>query len=358
MSVTKKILFIGPHRPNRSPSQRFRMEQYFPYLKKAGFEFDYSWFINEKDDAVFYSQGKWPGKLGLFLKAVRVRLNDVLKKNSYDFIFIQREAFMTGSVFFEKQLSRAKAKLIYDFDDAIWLDDTSLSNQRLKWLKRPGKIADIIHMADEVVAGNNFLAAYARQFNTNTHVIPTVIDTTVFVPIERKYKDKVSIGWSGSLTTKKHFEIIIPALERLKEKFSDKIELIHIGDANMIYGDLQIENIQWNFENEIADLSRIDIGLMPLPDDDWSKGKCGFKALLYMSLAIPPVVSAVGVNTEIVHDGLNGLLAHSLQDWVDKVSTLITSSDLRGKLGREARKTVEKKFSVSSQWPKFISLFV
>src|SRR5262245_51303239 len=135
--MARRILFLGPHRPNRNGSQRFRMEQFFPYLTKAGFTFDYSWFLNEKDDLVFYSSGNLTGKLEILIKAVIIRLRDLFHANKYDVIFIQREAFMTGSVFFERKFSESKAKVIFDFDDAIWLEDTSLSNQKLKWLKRP-----------------------------------------------------------------------------------------------------------------------------------------------------------------------------------------------------------------------------
>src|SRR6476660_1728409 len=124
-----RILFIGPHRPNRNGSQRFRMEQYFPYLIQQGFTCDYSWYINAGDDKIFYSHGHWFGKTLLVLKAIKTRLTDVLKANCYQIIFIQREAFIFGSYFFEKQFARSKACVIFDFDDAIWLEDTSEANK-------------------------------------------------------------------------------------------------------------------------------------------------------------------------------------------------------------------------------------
>ncbi|MEP7128068.1 MAG: hypothetical protein ABI729_04330, partial [Chitinophagales bacterium] len=176
-----KILFIGPHRPNRNPSQRFRIEQFIPYLERSGFKCDYSWFLNEKDDRIFYSSGNVLQKFWIFLKAIAIRLRDVWHANRYDIIFIQREAFMTGSVFFERMLSRSKAKLVFDFDDAIWLEDTSEANKSLKWLKRPAKTADIISFADLVIAGNDYLATYVQQFNANVVVIPTVVDADRFI---------------------------------------------------------------------------------------------------------------------------------------------------------------------------------
>lgn len=356
----KKILFIGPHRPNRNGSQRFRMEQFFPYLESAGFECDYSWFINENDDAVIYSRGKWASKLRILLKATGMRLRDVMRAGHYDVIFIQREAFMTGSVFFERLFSRSKALMIFDFDDAIWLDDTSASNKNLAWLKRPQKTAGIIALSDAVIAGNSFLASYAGQFNPNVNVIPTVIDTNVYLPenTDPFPSQKICIGWSGSKTTVKHFAIIIPVLRKLKKKFGERIGFKLIGDKNFNAENLEIECSDWQFESEVSELGKIDIGLMPLPDDEWSKGKCGFKALQYMALEIPPVISPVGMNTEIVQHGVNGFFATSEEEWISCISLLIESHELRKKMGYEARKTVIKRYSVQSQLESLISILL
>jgi len=335
------------------------MEQFFPYLQQAGFQYDYSWFMNENDDRIFYSAGNRIGKMNIFLKAVSIRLRDVLRANQYDVIFIQREAFMTGSVFFEKQFSRSKAKMIYDFDDAIWLEDTSSHNKNLSWLKRPSKTADIIRLSDVVIAGNSFLAAYAKQFNPRVHIIPTVIDTEIYFPSKELPLQvlPVCIGWSGSKTTMKHFAMLLPVLKKLKEKFGERIRYKVIGDKNFHSGDLQIEYSDWQFENETEEFNKFDIGLMPLPDDEWSRGKCGFKALLYMSLEIPPVISPVGVNTEIVQHGINGFLADTPDEWMTFISMLIESPGLRKKIGAAARQTVLEKYSVQSQLSSLISIF-
>lgn len=356
--MSTKILFIGPHRPNRNASQRFRMEQFFPYLQKKGFECDYSWFIDERSDRTFYSKGNTLSKLKIFLKAASIRFKDVQKANHYDVIFIQREAFMTGSVFFEKRFSRSTANVIFDFDDAIWLEDTSSFNKKLAWLKRPSKTADIIKLSDEVIVGNSFLAAYAKQFNEHVHIIPTVIDTTVYLPSRsnKSSPEKICIGWIGSSTTVKYFAGIIPVLKKLKEKFGDRIHFKLIGDKSFHIDDLEIESIEWHSETEVSDLNKIDIGLMPLPDNDWSRGKCGFKALQYMALQIPPVISPVGMNNEIIQPGVNGFLAASELEWIESISALIESPDLRNKIGVQARKTVVEKYSVQSQLDLLIFL--
>ena len=353
---TIKILFIGPHRPNRNGSQRFRMEQYFSYLEAAGFSCDYSWFLDEKEDRMLYSTGNTGGKLRVFMKAIIIRLRDVLHANKYDIIFIQREALMTGSVFFEKQFARSKAKVVFDFDYAIWLEDTSDANKSLTWLKRPSKTADIIKLASLVIAGNNYLADYARQFNKAVEIIPTVVDTTVFIPEKGAPDNRVCLGWSGSKTTVKHFATIIPALKILKEKYGSQIFFKIMGDKNFKVDGLTIESVDWNFDDEIKELNKIDIGLMPLPDDTWAKGKCGFKAIQYMALKIPPVVSPVGVNTEIIQHGENGFLASGSEEWLKCLSDLIETPELRNSIGTKARSTVIERYSVQSQAEKLIAL--
>jgi glycosyltransferase involved in cell wall biosynthesis len=356
--VPAKILFIGPHRPNRNASQRFRMEQFFPYLEQAGFECDYSWFIDAEDDRIFYSKGNGWGKLKIYLKAIRVRLNDVLRANRYDVIFIQREAFMTRSVFFERKFSRSKARVVFDFDDAIWLENVSAANKKVSWMKRPGKITDIIKMSDAVIAGNSFLAEYARRFNVNVHIIPTVIDTSVYLPsLKNKTTElPVCIGWIGSSTTVKYFETMVPVLKKIKAKYGEQVRFKLIGDKNFTVNDVPIDFIQWHFEKEVTDLQALDIGVMPLPDNEWSRGKCGFKALQYMALQIPPVISPVGMNAEIVQHGENGFLASTEEEWMEYLSQLVESPALRKEMGIRARQTVIEKYSVKAQLSSLISI--
>lgn len=349
-----KILFIGPHRPNRNPSQRFRMEQYFPYLAAQRFAFDYSWFIDEGDDRIMYSRGNTVGKFFLFMKAIVTRLGDVLKANRYDFIFVQREAFMTGSVFFEKRFSKSKAKLVFDFDDAIWLPDTSSANEKLAWLKRPSKTNDIIAISDLVIAGNPYLANHARAFNKNVVMIPTVVDTSVYKPMPKNHA-AVCIGWTGSSSTLRHFQILIPVLKQLKEHYGNAVRFCAISDKNDKLKEEWIEHIGWEINTEVALLHEFDIGIMPLPDDDWSKGKCGLKVIQYLSLGFPAVASPVGINPQLVLPAKNGYLASTDQEWFDALSKLIESPALRDQYGKSGRLLIEENYSVASQLPRLLS---
>ncbi len=294
----------------------------------------------------------------IFLKGSYRRLRDVWRGRKYDIIFVQREAFMTGSMIFERLFAMSKAKLVFDFDDAIWRHDVSHANRKLGWLKDAGKTGKIIAMSDLVIAGNRYLADFASNFNKNVIVIPTTIDTSVYIPeYSISVKEKIVIGWSGSMTTIRHFELAVPFLKALRNKYGDKLEFRVIGDENYSNDELGIKGLPWRREDEIVQLRKFDIGIMPIPDDEWSRGKCGLKGLQYMALEIATVMSPVGVNTEIIRDGINGFLADKEEEWVHKLSVLIEDEKLRRSLGMEARKTVEAEYSVNSQQFAYLSAF-
>ncbi len=352
-----QVLFIGMHRLDRSPSQRYRFEQYFQYLESKNIECELSYLISEEDDKILYSPGNYFGKLLIFIKSWKQRLKDVKRANSFDYIFIQREAFMTGTTYFEKKFAKSTAKLIFDFDDSIWLEDKNEANGKLAFLKNPSKTSKIIALCDTIVAGNQYLAEYAKRFNKNVVIIPTTIDTNWYKPETKKPKDKIIIGWSGSFSTIKHFESAIETLTEIKAKYGNKVSFKVIGDLNYRYEPLQITGQKWQSKTEVEDLQDIDIGIMPLPDINWTKGKCGLKGLQYMGLAIPTVMSPVGVNTKIITHGVNGFLASSDSEWIDYLSQLIESAELRKILGEAGRKTVEDYYSVDANREKYLNLF-
>ena len=355
----KSVLFLDMHREGRSPSQRFRYEQYLPLLKQKGFAVHHSYLLNESDDKIFYSQGKYLAKAWILFKSITRRINDLAQAHRFDYIFIQREAFMLGTSLFEKLFSYAKAKIIFDFDDSIWLHQVSSTspNRKLNFLKNPGKTAHIISLADVVVAGNPFLAEYARQFNPSVVIIPTTIDTGLYIPQEKKPSPTVTIGWSGSKTTIDHFKEALPALEILKNIYGNRLEIQVIGDSLYQNEKLGISGKAWSLTREVEDLLNFDMGIMPLPDDEWSRGKCGLKGLQYMALEIPTLMSPVGVNREIIQHGINGFLCDTTEAWVKYLSVLIDNVELRQKVGKAGRKTVEENYSVTANSARFLSLF-
>jgi glycosyltransferase involved in cell wall biosynthesis len=353
-----RILFIAAHRAGRSPSQRYRFEQYFDFLSSKGYECVLSSIIDEEADLFFYRPGNLFRKVMVTLKSALRRWKDVRTASQFDIVFVQREAFMTGSSWFERGFAKSGAKLVFDFDDSIWLLDTSAANKRWEWLKSAEKTSKIISMSDLVFAGNEYLASYARKYNSNVRVMPTTIDTEVF---KRKlpYSDNESIciGWSGSITTIKHFELAIPVLRALKAKYGTRVHFKVMGDAGFNHPELGIIGIPWTEDTEVDIISSFDIGIMPLPDDEWVKGKCGLKGLSYMSLEIPTVMSAVGVNPSIIKNGINGFLASSEEEWTNRLSELIESFELRKRLGQEGRKTVESEYSKNSRKNEYLESF-
>jgi glycosyltransferase involved in cell wall biosynthesis len=356
--VSQKILFLVAHRPGRSPGQRFRFEQYLDYLHENGFESTISFLIDQHDDEIFYAAGKYLSKSLFVLKSIRQRIHDLKRAKDFDIIFLYREAHMLGFTWFERKLRKMGLKMVVDFDDSIWLKDISNGNRNLAFLKRPSKTHKIVALCNACIVGNQYLADYAKQFSKNVFVIPTTIDTSIYQPaIRHQEKSKIVIGWTGSSTTIKHFSLAVPFLNIIREKYGNKVTFRVISDEPYI-GKLEgLENIKWNRENEVRDLDVIDIGIMPLPDDPWSRGKCGFKGLQYMALKKPAVMSPVGVNKEIIEHGKNGFLASATEEWVEILSMLIENEETRKAIGEQGRTTVEERFSYNSQKGNYLNIF-
>ena len=352
----KKVLIWVLHRPDRSPSQRFRFEQYLSFLEENGYSFEYSYLIDKNDDKIFYGGGNYFGKLRILFKSILKRWRELGKAKKYDLVFVQRECFMLGTAFFERRMAK-KTKLIYDFDDAIWLHAVSDGNRALGFLKDASKTSRLIKCADLVFAGNQYLADYAKQYNSAVELIPTTVDSDKFSRQNYPKNNKICIGWSGSFSTIPHFESAIQALLEIKAKYGDRVYFKVIGDPNYENEALGIKGIPWTAEDEVWQLSEIDIGIMPLPDDKWTRGKCGLKGLSYMSLGIPTIMSPVGVNSEIIEDAKNGFLANLPSEWVQKISILVENENLRKEMGERGKTTIIEKFSVHAQKARYLELF-
>ena len=351
-----KIIFLTVHRKDRSPSQRFRFEQYLTFFKEKNFEVTHFYLVSEKDDKLLYSKGNLIRKAILLLKYV-LRLTKLCRSiSNYDICFVQREVIFLWTFYFERIISK-KTNLVYDFDDSIFLPNISENNKNFSFLKGCKKIKEIIKISDLIFAGNSYLGEYALNYNKNVKIVPTTIDTDIYSEVSLPKNELVTIGWSGSVTTIKHFEYAIPFLKIIKEKYGDAISIKVIGDKNYLNKDLDIVGLPWVKETELLDLSSIDIGIMPLPNDKWAKGKCGLKGLQYMSLGIPTLMSPVGVNSEIIEDGVNGFLCGHIDEWIDRISQLIESPKLRTKIGANGKQTVETKYSVNVWKEKYLNYF-
>jgi glycosyltransferase involved in cell wall biosynthesis len=350
-----RILAIVPSVYDTNPSQRFRIEQWEPLLSERGVEITFKPFESAELHAVLYKPGRVAEKLRLVTGALRRRAAEVRAARDFDAVYVLREAALLGPPLFERWLGRSGVPFVFDFDDAVFVPYVSPSNGYLSYLKFPGKTRAICRMAAHVMAGNRYLADYARAVNDRVTVIPTTIDTEKYRVEPRAPNDVPVIGWSGSYSTAQHLATLSNALRRLAER--ERFRLRVIGAPDFRVEGVDVEALPWRAATEVEDMRPFDVGVMPLPDDQWSRGKCGLKALQYMALGVPTVCSPVGVNSEIVRDGETGLLASSDDEWVEKLSRLLRSAGERARLGLAGRATVEERYSAAVQAPRVYDLF-
>lgn len=359
MSDGLKILFLVPYPVKSAPSQRFRVELFLPELKKAGIRFRLSSFMDERTWEVLYKKRSFFLKAFGLLKGIVNRwVTVIFISPSYDYVFIHREAAPIGPPVFEWWLTKIyRKKIIYDFDDAIWIPNTSSENYFINWFKAFWKVKYICKWAHKVVAGNDYLCTYARQFNKNVVNIPTIVDvTTLHHKNELGQNGTRVLGWTGSHSTLKYLDMIVPTIDELQNEIP--FDFLVIADKKPA---LKLKNwhfVPWKVETETEDLSKINIGVMPLPEDAWSEGKCGFKLIQYFALGIPAVASPVGVNKHIVEQGKSGFLCANNDEWKMALSKLLRDAPLSVEMGKEGRKKIERQYSLQSQLQKFLDLFV
>jgi len=352
-----RILFIVPYPVGVAPSQRFRFEQYFTYLQAENIKFNVYSFWPKWGWKILYKPGHMIQKILAFTFGFMGRLGLLMVLPRYNYFFIHREVLPVGPPLFEWIITKIYRKsIIYDFDDAIWLPNTSHQNRIIATIKNHGKVKQICSWSYKVSCGNGFLADYARKYCENTVINPTTIDTTYHIPVNRKPQNsQLIIGWTGTHSTTKYLDMLVPIFEKLKEDHNFQIHVISNYPPDWDYDEYIF--IPWRQDNEIEQLNRFDIGIMPLDDTGWEKGKCGFKALQYMALEIPAITSSVGVNNVIIEHGVNGFLCQNLDDWYKYLDLLIRSENLRKTIGANGRRKVLESYSVEANKSRFLSLF-
>jgi len=348
-----RILALVPYPFDTAPGQRYRIEQWAPILKQLGDEITFESFRGDELNSLLSRDGNTSRKIYLTARESARRLKVLKLIEDYDLVYIYKEVALLGPPLIERYISMKGVPIVFDLDDAIFTHSPSTSpvNRYFRLLKFPGKTGTICRLAAHVIAGNSYLARYSSRFNQNVTVVPTTIDTAKYAVDESKTTaDPPLIGWSGSYSTVHHLNTLRRVLMRLAQKERFRVRVIGT-DSYQIDG-VQVEAMPWRPETEIADLSPIDIGIMPLPDDDWARGKCGCKALQYMALGIATVCSPVGVNSKIIQDDENGLLATTEDQWIEKLTRLLHSPSLRDRLGKAGLATVEAEYSMSMHAPR------
>ena len=352
-----KVLFLASY-PEEGQSTRYRITQYLSYLEWNGCQCSVRPFLSTKAYQTLYTGDSLVYKVLTFSASMLRLLSQTVRVGEYDVVFVQREAMLVGPPMVEWWISRvAKKPLIFDLDDAIFIPYESLTYGNIaNWFRFPDKYEQIIRMSSQVIAGNEYLRDYAIKLNPNVTVIPTVVDTDLFMPLsDRKMSERPVLGWIGSHSTTRYLKMILPALGRLAKKYDLVLKVVGASEPVKIQG-VECINQAWQLDREVEDFQSLDIGLYPLPDDPWARGKCGLKAIQYMAVGIPAVCSAVGVNKEIVQDGVNGYLAETEEEWITKLEFLLDDHELRRRLGVAGRATVEEKYSVQVQAPRVLDV--
>jgi glycosyltransferase involved in cell wall biosynthesis len=350
-----QVLALVPSIYDTSPGQRYRIEQWQGGLRQSGVEITFAAFEDKNLNTVLYARKQWLRKgVGIGHAFLR-RLSTISQSKSYDLVYVFREASLLGPSVFERLIHFRHVPLVFDFDDAVFLPYRSPSNGWLSLLKAPRKTGTICRLASQVMVGNNYLAEYARRFNPNVTVIPTTIDTEIYRVQPVRNATSPVIGWTGSYSTVQHLDLLRSTLSELARREQFRVRVI--GPPDYKLEGVDVEVVPWRSHTEVQDLAAVDIGIMPLPDNPWSRGKCGCKALQYMGLGIPAVCSPVGMNTDLIRDGENGFLANSAEEWMAKLTLLLRSTELRRRLGIAGRKTVEEGFSATSQAPRVYAVF-
>ena len=333
---------------SQAASTRQRLLQYIPALEAAGIAVDHRPLFDNDYMASLAEGSRYPR--ARVAKAYARRLGQLISSPLGDVIWIYAELFPWLPAPFERLSVRRGLPIVYDFDDAFFHNYDDHSKPWVRALLR-GKLDPLIRAAKACTCGNRYLQEYAARLCPNSIVLPTVVDTDVYKPNAANRIDRIVIGWIGSPSTWNYVRPLFPLFANLAKERGIIFRAIGAGraaDADRFAG---LELVEWSEKSEVAELQRFDIGIMPVPDDPWARGKSGYKLIQYMACGLPVVASPVGVNEEIVGEGENGFLATSESDWRSALERLIDDGELRSRMGSAGRERAAKNYSLAAYAP-------
>jgi glycosyltransferase involved in cell wall biosynthesis len=357
--MSASILFITPYPKDVAPSQRLKFEQYYAAFGHAGFLMKQSAFMSDQFWRIVYRRGFILQKFAFTWVGYMRRLRDLLRLRRFDMIYVHLWVTPFGPPVFEWLYCLLARKVVFDIDDMTFLGHSSRANRFIQWLKGTSKPIYLMKHSDHVITCTPKLDAFVRRYNQHTTDISSTIDTEAYVPRnDYSIKGVITLGWSGSHSTSRYLHLLDGVLQQLVRE-SIRFKLLVIGDDTFGMPGVPTEAIAWNLDTEVRDLSRIDIGLYPLPDEEWVHGKSGLKALQYMGLGIPTVATGIGANFRIIQDGVNGFLVRPLDDagWITHIKSLANNQSLRETIGRAGRDQVVRNFSVKSTTATYLEVF-
>jgi glycosyltransferase involved in cell wall biosynthesis len=347
-----KILGLSSY-PVEAAATRFRVGQFIEPLRERGIDVELSSFLDSAQFKALYKQGAFARKAAGMIAPTLRRIKEAVTAGKYDAVLIQREAMMFGPGIIEWMIANlTRVPLILDLDDATYIRYVSPTYGRLgSALKFFGKTDRLIRRASVVVCGNRFIAEYAESLGAKTVVIPTVVDTDKFKPVE-KNNDPPVIGWIGTHSTFPFLESVFPVLERLAKQHRFKLRVVGSGRSKIEIPGVAVETLDWDAEREISDFNLLDVGLYPLTpnetyDKSWLLGKSGFKAIEYLAVGVPFVMTPIGVCSEIGSPKHTHFDANNLDEWYDSLNKLLADSSLRIKMGLCGREFSVEHYSLS-----------
>ncbi|NOT40908.1 MAG: glycosyltransferase family 4 protein [Alphaproteobacteria bacterium] len=324
------------------------MVQYRAPLKECGIGLEYEPLL--PDEYVRALSDERSARWGMLAAAYARRLRRLFSLGSYDAVWVQCDLLPYLPGVLEVLPLGRRSRIVYDCDDAVYhtYDRHRLPLVRV-FLGR--KLEPLLRRARAATCGNDYLRAYVGQFCAGSEIIPTVVDTVSYRARNWSLTSTpAAIGWIGSPSTWAYVKPLVPLLRDLTSRRSATFRAIGVGAQSRDVA--EFEFVDWTLETEVREIQRLDIGIMPLTDDPWSRGKCGYKLIQYMACGLPVVASPVGVNAKIVRHGENGFLAKTPDEWVSALNTLIADPALCQRMGQAGRALVEREYSLLSQVPR------
>jgi glycosyltransferase involved in cell wall biosynthesis len=338
---------------NIGASSRLRFYQFRNYLEVHGLKVDIAPLFDDNYLTTLYADSgtDWPRVAKAYVK----RISALWHTKKYDLVWLEYEALPWLPTWMEMVLGLSRVPYVVDYDDAIF-HRYDLHHNRLIRFILGRKIDRIMEGSQLVIVGNQYLAERALSVGAKrVEILPTVVDATRYQPQYNAQPGVVTIGWIGSPSTQSYLDIALGALTKLSE-MGKQIRLVVVGGNLKVQANLSIVNIQWSEAGEVGAIQSFDVGVMPLLDSPWERGKCGYKLIQYMACGKPVVASPVGVNREIVEHGINGFLAGDEEEWVSYLLRLIEDPLLRMEMGRKGRAKMVAEFSLELASPRLLAL--
>lgn len=335
----------------KGASSRMRFEQFVPVLAKFGVDVEIAPLLRDEYIERLYSRQR--KALGQILGDYLRRLLWLSRARRFDLLWIEKELFPDLPGWFEYWLSVFGIRYVVDYDDAIFHNYDLSGNPWRRMLRH--KIDGVMRNSALVVCGNAYLADRAKVAGASkVEIIPTVIDLDRYSVKAKSLSEPLVIGWVGSAATVKYLDVVLPALLLLAKECSVKFRVV---GALFAAPGLDVDCRPWSEIDEVQQIQEFDIGIMPLADSPWERGKCGYKLIQYMACGVPVIASPVGVNETIVEDGVSGYLADDQKAWLDAFRRLASDPGRRAAFGARGRQLVEKHYCLQVVAPRLEKIF-